>query len=108
MSNDNIHIKEVSIDIMKEEYKHKHDIENKKMDMEHDKINNTWESCCLRVDKNMFQYITTTSIISGCVIGSIIGLIITPHTLVFSSLLSLSVGCLLPNPKLQDKHNNKV
>lgn len=98
------HIREISIDIIKEDIKHKHDIELKRFDEEIKQKDNYWESCCLRVDKNMFQYITSMSIIGSCVVGSVIGLILTPHTTVFTSLLSLSIGAILPNPKLNDNH----
>jgi hypothetical protein len=96
------HIREISIDILKEDIKHKHEIELKRFDEEVKQNTNHWESCCLRVDKNMFQYITSMSVIGSCIIGSVVGLILTPHTTVFISLLSLSVGAILPNPKLMD------
>jgi hypothetical protein len=100
----NEHIREVSIDILKEDHQHEHKIEELKTVAQLKKESETFNSCCIRADKQMTQYIISTILIISVIIGSLVGLLLTEHTLLFSNLLSISVGTILPNPKMTTKN----
>lgn len=83
----------VTNSIIKNELEHRHDLEKQE-------IQNSWKSCCLRVDKRALQYFVSMILLVSLIIASAIGLLLTQHTQVFSSLLSLCIGAILPNPRL--------
>jgi hypothetical protein len=65
--------------------------------------NTTWKSCCLKVDKNAMKYFIQVAILSGLIIFSACMLVIDDRCESqrnYSSLLMISLGTLIPAPKL--------
>ena len=62
-----------------------------------------WKSCCLKVDKNMVKYIVQVGILSGLILFSASMLVIEKDCNSqrnYSSLLMISLGTLIPSPRL--------
>ena len=62
-----------------------------------------WRSCCLKVDKNMVKYIVQVGILSGLILFSASMLVIEKDCNSqrnYSSLLMISLGTLIPSPRL--------
>ena len=80
---------------------HKIDVEDERK-FNHD---NTWTSCCLRVDKRALNYVTQASFSAAIVIFCIVMLLSNQNCDAFSRyspLLTLVVGVWLPNPNLKN------
>ena len=63
-----------------------------------------WQSCCLKVDKNMVKYISQVGILGGLIIFSACMLVVEKgceSQRNFSSLLMICLGTLIPSPKLE-------
>ena len=78
----------------------KHDI-----DLEDKKYNNTWNSCCLTMDRRAVQFFTQIFVISGVMIFSVIQLYrldTCEGQQAYLGLLTLLIGILVPNPKFQE------
>ena len=68
-----------------------------------DKYENTWNSCCLTMDKRAVQYFSQMFIISGIMVFNIAQLIRLQecsHQVPYMSLLTFLIGVLIPNPKI--------
>lgn len=65
--------------------------------IENEELKDTWQSCCLRVNKNMLQYLTQTAVLTGVVAFSCVMLAYSsePRDL-WVSLLSTSIGLIIP------------
>lgn len=86
--------------LAEKEIDHKHHIEDHKLD-------NTWTSCCLKVDKNAVTYFTSMCILGGLIIGSGTCLILYPaNALIYSNILTLSIGAILPSPTYLKSSND--
>lgn len=62
-----------------------------------------WKSCCLKVDKNMVKYVIQVGILSGLIIFSAVMLVVEKDCNSqrnYSSLLMISLGTLIPSPRL--------
>ncbi len=65
--------------------------------------NTEWKSCCLSVDKSMVKYVIQVGILGGLIIFSAVMLVVEKSCESqrnFSSLLMVSLGILIPTPKL--------
>jgi len=63
----------------------------------------TWKSCCLKVDKNAVKYFIQVGILTSLILTSLTMLIVNDECNSqrnWSGLLMVSVGLLLPNPKM--------
>ena len=68
------------------------------------KDNTEWKSCCLKVDKSAVKYFTQVSILGGLIIFSAVMLVVDKaceSQRNYSSLLMISLGTLIPAPKLE-------
>jgi hypothetical protein len=66
-------------------------------------IDTTWQSCCLKVDKNALKYFVQVGILSGLIVFSATMLVVDTNCESqrnYSSLLMISLGTLIPSPKL--------
>ena len=64
---------------------------------------NTWDSCCLTMDKRAVVFFFQMFIISGVMVFNIIQLIRLQecaHQVPYMSLLTFLIGVLIPNPKI--------
>jgi hypothetical protein len=64
---------------------------------------NTWKSCCLKVDKNAVKYFIQVSILSSLILTSLTMLIYDKSCdsqRWWSGLLTLCLGVFLPAPKM--------
>ena len=90
---------EVDLEMSREE------VEQKKI--ENEKRRETWESCCLRVNKSMFQYITQMGLLSAVIAFCcfMLGTDSQPKEL-WVSILSTCIGLAIPTGMVQkeDKH----
>ena len=62
-----------------------------------------WKSCCLSVDKTAVKYFTQVCILGGLIIFSAVMLVVEKaceSQRNYSSLLMISLGILIPTPKL--------
>ena len=69
-----------------------------------EEANEEWQSCCLKVDKNMVKYISQVGILGGLIIFSATMLVVDKgceSQRNFSSLLMICLGTLIPSPKLE-------
>ena len=99
------HIREVSIDIIKEDHQHQHKITEMKTEQEINKQNLTWTSCCFTLNRDAVIFFSHYSVLVSILITSIIGVFTDPsHLQVWLNLLLLIVGMLTPAPQLK---NNK-
>lgn len=73
-------------------------------ELEKDKITleNSWKSCCFNLHKPSVLYFTQLGAVSSVIVFSGIMLATGGSVSLYSSLLSLGVGYLLPSPKLSD------
>ena len=65
---------------------------------------NTWDSCCLKMDHRAVQYFSTLSVCSSVITFCIYQLIHSEsceRDTLYSSLLTLVLGLIIPNPKIQ-------
>ena len=85
--------------------------EQKQMLFEHDikvqdeKYENTWQSCCITVDKRAVQYFTQVLIICSIMAFNIYQLISLKdgsNQITYMSLLTFLIGILVPSPKMSD------
>jgi hypothetical protein len=78
-----------------------------RIEMEDKKINNTWESCCLTLDRRAVQYFTQHIIIVG-IMGFSIVMLLSNGTCegqqAYLGLLTLLIGLIIPNPKFKDSN----
>ena len=70
-------------------------------------IEDTWESCCLKVDKRAVQYFTQMGIIAGVMIFAIVQLS-DPNTdcgkeATYMGLLTMMIGLIIPSPAIKKK-----
>ena len=75
-------------------------IYRKKMD---DIKNDTWDSCCLRIDKHATKFFIQTGVLVGVIIMSSAMLIISKDCESqrnYASLLTLTLGVFLPAPRM--------
>ena len=66
-------------------------------------IDNTWKSCCFRINPQATRYFVQVSILSGLIIYSAVMLVIIPECESqrnYSSLLLFCLGILTPTPKM--------
>lgn len=70
------------------------------------KYENTWESCCIKMDKRAIQYFSQLALIAG-VMGFCVNQLVVLHDCesqtAYLGLLTLLIGILVPNPKLESK-----
>lgn len=62
-----------------------------------------WKSCCLSVDKLAVKYFTQVVILGGLIVFSAVMLVVDKaceSQRNYSSLLMISLGILIPTPKL--------
>ena len=62
-----------------------------------------WKSCCLKADKNAIKYFIQVGILSGLILFSASMLVVDKDCNSqrnYSSLLMISLGTLIPSPKL--------
>ncbi len=62
-----------------------------------------WKSCCLTINKNALKYFTQVGILGGLIIFSATMLVVDTNCESqrnYSSLLMISLGTLIPSPKL--------
>ena len=65
--------------------------------------NTTWKSCCIRADKQAVKYFIQVGILASLILTSLTMLIVNDECNSqrnWSGLLMVSVGLLLPNPKM--------
>ena len=78
---------------------HKIDVENKANE-------NEWKSCCMVMDKRAITFFTqiliTASIIAFCMV-QLVRLDDCNSEQTYLGLLTFLIGCLLPNPKFDDR-----
>jgi hypothetical protein len=70
---------------------------------EEKKESDEWKSCCLRVDKNAVKYFIQVAILGGLIVFSATMLVIDDRCESqrnYGSLLMISLGTLIPSPKL--------
>lgn len=76
-----------------------------KIELENKKIRNTWESCCIKLDRRAVQYFTQIFIMTGIMAFSV-GMLFKNETCeaqqAYLGLLTLMVGLIIPNPKFKD------
>jgi len=63
-----------------------------------------WQSCCLKADKNAMKYFIQVGVLSGLIVFSASMLVIDKDCNSqrnYSSLLMISLGTLIPSPKLE-------
>jgi hypothetical protein len=68
-------------------------------------IGDVWNSCCLKVDKQAVKYFIQVGILASLILTSLTMLIVNDDCNSqrnWSSLLMVSVGLLLPNPKMNN------
>jgi len=68
-----------------------------------EEANEEWKSCCLRVDKNAMKYFIQVGILGGLIIFSACMLVVDKtceSQRNYSSLLMISLGTLIPSPKM--------
>jgi len=66
-------------------------------------IQEEWKSCCLKMDKNAVKYFFQVGVLSGLIVFSASMLVIDPDCNSqrnYSSLLMISLGIFLPQPKI--------
>jgi hypothetical protein len=62
-----------------------------------------WKSCCLKVDKLAVKYFTQVVILGGLIVFSAVMIVVDKDCNSqrnYSSLLMISLGILIPTPKL--------
>ena len=68
-----------------------------------EETNEEWKSCCLKVDKNAMKYFIQVGILGGLIIFSAVMLVVDKDCASqrnYSSLLMISLGTLIPSPKM--------
>tara|TARA_R110000868_G_scaffold355510_2_gene617030 strand:- start:609 stop:950 length:342 start_codon:yes stop_codon:yes gene_type:complete len=77
-----------------------------RLKVEDEKYKDTWESCCLVMDRRAVQYFTQIVIIGSTMAFSIAQLYridTCEGQQAYLGLLTLLIGILIPNPKFNDK-----
>jgi hypothetical protein len=64
----------------------------------------TWQSCCIKADKDFFMYITQISLIFFIILFCVYQLISLHecvHQVVYTSMLTLLIGLVIPSPAIR-------
>ena len=76
-----------------------------RIELEDEKIKNTWQSCCITLDKRACQYFTQMAVLIG-VMGFSVGMLLTHDTCTdqqaYLSLLMMLIGLVIPAPTFDD------
>lgn len=76
----------------------------RKLDFLEKKYDNTWQSCCLTVDKRatiFFSQFTIAMVVTAFCIYQLINLDNCEAQSLYSSILTLILGVFLPSPKMR-------
>ena len=78
-------------------------VQNKKLELKHEKQKKEWVSCCFKVDKAMVVFIVQTAVLASTLAYASVQLAYTDDcnkSRIWSSIMTMVIGIIMPAPRL--------
>ena len=89
------------------DFEHAPDIITRRLEMEEKKFNAVWSCCCGDTDARLLAFICTMIMLAGLMLFCMAQLMLSDsceHQQTYTGLLSVLIGIIIPNPKLNKRH----